>query len=91
MIRIARTTLTRLAAASLALGLLGAASAAPVLVIGRKPQPDLAHVAALDTLRGLPGLTQDRGLSVVRAYGEDDEDCLAVARRDSTVLISCAR
>lgn len=90
MIRVASKTLTRIVAVSLALGLVGGASAAPVLVIGRTT-PALSHVAALESLRGLPGLTQDKGLSVARAYGEDDEDCLATTRPDGSVSISCAR
>lgn len=89
MIRI--TTLTRIAAGALALGLLGAASAAPVLVIGRKSAPAQADLAVLASLSGLPRLVAGEGVAVARAFGPDDEDCLATTRPGGVVTISCAR
>lgn len=88
MIRIAGQTLTRLAGASMLAALVGAAAAAPVLVVKRGPQPDLSALAALDNL---PALTTAKGLSVSRAFGEDDEDCLATRTGAGLVSISCAK
>lgn len=51
---------------------------AQTLTVGARAKHSIspAQQAALDSFGGAPALTKARGVSVVRAFGPDDEDCI---------------